>query len=177
MKPARLPWRAPRARGRDARDPVAPATPRHRSLRSAGCRPRAASGSGRSPGPRTRQGHGVRRRLGHDVGRTVHAGRGQNGRGARRWSRCSRRGRCWPALGQPARVPAGGRPVLEPQAVTDITEHPTLEGKVYCAVVLDTFPRRVVGWSIDASPAAAPGRCPRQYRCVPREKHSWWRKR
>lgn len=39
--------------------------------------------------------------------------------------------------------------------VTDITEHPTWEGKVYCAVVLDTFSRRVVGWSIDASPTAA----------------------
>jgi len=39
--------------------------------------------------------------------------------------------------------------------VTDITEHPTLEGKVYCTVVLDTFSRRVVGWSIDASPTAA----------------------
>jgi transposase InsO family protein len=39
--------------------------------------------------------------------------------------------------------------------VTDITEHPTMEGKVYCAVVLDTFARRVVGWSIDASATAA----------------------
>lgn len=39
--------------------------------------------------------------------------------------------------------------------VTDITEHPTLEGKLYCAVVLDAFSRRVVGWSIDASPTAA----------------------
>lgn len=38
---------------------------------------------------------------------------------------------------------------------TDITEHPTREGKVYCAVVLDTYSRRVVGWSIDASPTAA----------------------
>lgn len=28
---------------------------------------------------------------------------------------------------------------------TDITEHPTREGKVYCAVVLDTLSRRVVG--------------------------------
>jgi transposase InsO family protein len=28
--------------------------------------------------------------------------------------------------------------------LTDITEHPTREGKVYCAVVLDTFSRRVV---------------------------------
>ena len=33
--------------------------------------------------------------------------------------------------------------------VTDIAEHPTREGKVYCAVVLDAFSRRVVGWSID----------------------------
>jgi len=39
--------------------------------------------------------------------------------------------------------------------VTDITEHPTREGKLYCCVVLDTFSRRVVGWSIDASPTAA----------------------
>ena len=35
--------------------------------------------------------------------------------------------------------------------VTDITEHPTREGKVYCAVVVDTFSRRVVGWSIDTA--------------------------
>ena len=39
--------------------------------------------------------------------------------------------------------------------VTDITEHPTREGKVYCSVVLDVFSRRVVGWSIDSSPTAA----------------------
>ena len=39
--------------------------------------------------------------------------------------------------------------------VTDITEHPTREGKVYCAVVLDAFSRRVVGWSIDNHPTAA----------------------
>jgi Integrase core domain/HTH-like domain len=39
--------------------------------------------------------------------------------------------------------------------VTDITEHPTREGKVYCCVVLDTYSRRVVGWSIDSSPTAA----------------------
>lgn len=31
---------------------------------------------------------------------------------------------------------------------TDITEHPTSEGKVYCAAVLDVFSRRIVGWSI-----------------------------
>lgn len=39
--------------------------------------------------------------------------------------------------------------------VTDITEHPTREGKVYCAAVLDAFSRRVVGWSIDSRPTAA----------------------
>jgi putative transposase len=32
--------------------------------------------------------------------------------------------------------------------VMDVTEHPTSEGKVYLAVVLDAFSRRVVGWSI-----------------------------
>lgn len=39
--------------------------------------------------------------------------------------------------------------------VTDITEHRTYEGKVYCAVVLDTYSRRVVGWSIDSSQTSA----------------------
>jgi putative transposase len=37
--------------------------------------------------------------------------------------------------------------------VTDITEHPTREGKLYCCVVLDVFSRRVVGWSIDTHQA------------------------
>jgi putative transposase len=32
--------------------------------------------------------------------------------------------------------------------LTDITEHPTREGKIYCACVLDVYSRRVVGWSI-----------------------------
>lgn len=32
--------------------------------------------------------------------------------------------------------------------VMDITEHPTAEGKIYLAVVLDAFARKVVGWSI-----------------------------
>lgn len=31
---------------------------------------------------------------------------------------------------------------------TDITEHPTGEGKVYCCAVLDVFSRQIVGWSI-----------------------------
>ncbi|WP_442790965.1 IS3 family transposase [Nocardia sp. NBC_01327] len=34
--------------------------------------------------------------------------------------------------------------------VTDITEHPTRERKLYCCVVLDVFSRRVVGWAIDS---------------------------
>ncbi|TDD81522.1 IS3 family transposase [Actinomadura rubrisoli] len=34
--------------------------------------------------------------------------------------------------------------------LTDITEHPTMEGKVYCAAVMDTYSRRIIGWSIDA---------------------------
>src|SRR6266702_727193 len=32
--------------------------------------------------------------------------------------------------------------------LTDITEHPTREGKVYLAAVLDAYGRRVVGWAI-----------------------------
>lgn len=39
--------------------------------------------------------------------------------------------------------------------MTDITEHPTREGKVYCCVVLDAWSRKVVGWSIDRQPTAA----------------------
>jgi putative transposase len=35
--------------------------------------------------------------------------------------------------------------------MTDITEHPTREGKVYCCIVLDAFSRMIVGWSIDSS--------------------------
>jgi putative transposase len=46
---------------------------------------------------------------------------------------------------------AFGRSAPNQLWVTDITEHPTREGKVYCAVVLDTFSRRVVGWSIDST--------------------------
>ena len=33
--------------------------------------------------------------------------------------------------------------------ITDITEHPTREGKIYCCAVMDTFSRKIVGWSID----------------------------
>jgi putative transposase len=33
--------------------------------------------------------------------------------------------------------------------LTDITEHPTNEGKLYCAAVMDAYSRRIIGWSID----------------------------
>jgi transposase InsO family protein len=33
--------------------------------------------------------------------------------------------------------------------LTDITEHPTREGKIYCCCVLDLFSRKIVGWAID----------------------------
>jgi putative transposase len=32
--------------------------------------------------------------------------------------------------------------------ITDITEHPTAEGKLYCAAVMDAYSRLIVGWSI-----------------------------
>ena len=38
--------------------------------------------------------------------------------------------------------------------LTDITEHATREGKLYCCVVLDAFSRRVVGWAIDSTQTA-----------------------
>jgi putative transposase len=45
------------------------------------------------------------------------------------------------------------RPAPDQLWVTDITEHPTREGKLYCCVVLDVFSRRVVGWAIDSHQA------------------------
>ena len=39
--------------------------------------------------------------------------------------------------------------------MTDITEHPAREGKVYCCVVLDAFSRKVIGWSIDSTQTAS----------------------
>jgi transposase InsO family protein len=39
--------------------------------------------------------------------------------------------------------------------MTDLTEHPTREGKLYCCAVLDAWSRKVVGWSIDRRPTAA----------------------
>jgi putative transposase len=33
--------------------------------------------------------------------------------------------------------------------ITDITEHPAEEGKVYCAAVMDAYSRLIIGWSIN----------------------------
>ena len=43
------------------------------------------------------------------------------------------------------------RSSLDELWVSDIMEHPTREGKVYCCCVLDTCSRRIVGWSIDSA--------------------------
>jgi putative transposase len=40
--------------------------------------------------------------------------------------------------------------------MTDIAEHPTREGKVYCCVVLDAFSRLVVGWSVESTQTTVP---------------------
>jgi putative transposase len=42
------------------------------------------------------------------------------------------------------------RSQLDELWVTDITEHRTREGKVYCCAVMDTCSRRIIGWSIDS---------------------------
>lgn len=42
------------------------------------------------------------------------------------------------------------RSELDELWVSDITEHPTREGKIFCAAVMDTCSRRIVGWSIDS---------------------------
>lgn len=39
--------------------------------------------------------------------------------------------------------------------MTDITEHPTREGKLYCCAVLDAWSRKIVGWSLGRRPTAA----------------------
>ena len=39
--------------------------------------------------------------------------------------------------------------------LTDITEHPTGEGRIYCCAVLDLYSRKVVGWAIDRRCEAA----------------------
>jgi transposase InsO family protein len=43
------------------------------------------------------------------------------------------------------------RPAPDELWMTDITEHPTREGKIYCCVVIDAFSRYVVGWAVDTT--------------------------
>jgi putative transposase len=68
-----------------------------------------------------------------------------------------------PLAQAPARDANGGRSCranVHPRGAESVVGHRhhrtrTYEGKVYCAVVLDTFSRRVIGWSIDSSQTAA----------------------
>lgn len=41
--------------------------------------------------------------------------------------------------------------------VTDMTQHRTREGWLYCCAVLDAFSRRIVGWSMDSKADATLG--------------------
>lgn len=66
-----------------------------------------------------------------------------------------RRRRSHTTVRDPADQPAGDLvnrqfAVEEPNRLwlTDITEHPTEEGKLYCAAVMDAYSRRIIGWSI-----------------------------
>jgi putative transposase len=44
-----------------------------------------------------------------------------------------------------------GREAPDRLWMTDISEHPTREGKLYCCVVMDAYSRLVVGWAIDST--------------------------
>jgi putative transposase len=66
-----------------------------------------------------------------------------------------RRRRSWTTVRDPAAEPAPDLvnrqfSVDEPNRlwITDITEHPTEEGKLYCAAVMDAYSRLIIGWSI-----------------------------
>jgi len=68
-----------------------------------------------------------------------------------------RRKRSWITVRDPAAEPAPDLvnrhfTVDEPDRlwITDITEHPTGEGKVYCAAVMDAYSRLIIGWSINS---------------------------
>ncbi len=85
--------------------------------------------------------------------------------GERRVWRLCRQQRLWSTTVRKGRHGSGKRPgpavhddlVLRnftadrPNAVwvTDITEHPTSEGKLYCCLIKDLFSNRIVGYSID----------------------------
>ena len=68
-----------------------------------------------------------------------------------------RRKRSWTTVRDPAAEPAPDLVNRHFTAdgpdrlwITDITEHPTEEGKVYCAAVMDAYSRLIIGWSIDS---------------------------
>jgi putative transposase len=67
-----------------------------------------------------------------------------------------RRRRSWTTVRDPAAAPAPDLvnrhfTVDAPDRlwITDITEHPTEEGKIYCAAVMDAYSRLIIGWSIN----------------------------
>ena len=62
----------------------------------------------------------------------------------RKWRHHQRAGAVWPDHVRRQFIADGPDRLW----VTDITQHHTSEGWVYCAAVLDVFSRRVVGWSI-----------------------------
>ena len=79
-----------------------------------------------------------------------------------------RRKRSWTTVRDPAAEPAPDRvnrhfTVDTPDRlwITDITEHPTEEGKVYCAAVMDAYSRLIIGWSINSHMRTERHRCPR----------------
>src|SRR5215204_3141810 len=52
---------------------------------------------------------------------------------------------------RPGVDPQGGRGTVDAPNrlwITDITEHPTGDGKLYCAAVMDAYSRLIIGWSI-----------------------------
>jgi len=66
-----------------------------------------------------------------------------------------RRRRSWTTVRDPAAEPAPdlvNRQFTVDESnrlwITDITEHPTEEGKLYCAAVMDAYSRLIIGWSI-----------------------------
>ncbi len=89
--------------------------------------------------------------VGHNAVASIMNELGIKGLPKRRLPRSARLGR----VGGPDLVRrAFARKAPDELWMTDITEHPTREGKIYCCVVLDAFSRRVVGWSIDSTQTA-----------------------
>ncbi len=88
------------------------------------------------------------------LGRGVHCSRKRVARLMRQASLCGiyRRRRRWSGPRAPVHDDLVQRRFVADRPdrlwLTDITEHPTREGKVYLAAVLDVYGRRIVGWSI-----------------------------